>query len=107
MESRAFRIMSCGKPVTAQTTLHAQNFVMMIHLIQIDNLEPADDGIWFNGSMGDWAKIEHKQISEFAKYMKHIYDLKQNNQLQINTAGINTSKKFSWDSLAKRITSNV
>jgi len=102
-------VMSCGKPVIATNYSAHTEFCNdeNAHLIQIDNLEPADDGIWFNGSMGDWAKIEHKQISEFAKYMKHIYDLKQNNQLQINTAGINTSKKFSWDSLAKRITSNV
>lgn len=68
------------------------------YLIDIDNLEPAIDNKWFNGS-GNWAKIGDKQKETISEYMKYLY----RNNIKSNSNGINTAKKYSWINSAEKI----
>ena len=71
-------------------------------LVDISELEDAQDGIWFKGQ-GQWAKIGDEQIDQIAEHMKSIHKLKQSDELNINQAGIDTSKEFSWDATVQKI----
>ncbi len=102
-------VMSCGKQViTTNYSAHTefcndQNS----YLVEITSNEPAEDGVWFDGKIGSWAKIDEDQILEFVKHVRKVHQLKQENELTINTSGINTSSEFNWNALAQRIMSNV
>ena len=68
-------------------------------LVAISDVEPAFDGKWFFGQ-GNWAKIgPHEEMDLYMKMMKFILDKKGT----VNTAGIQTAQKFSWDNTAEVI----
>ena len=71
-------------------------------IIEIDKLEPAEDGIWFH-RQGEWAAIENRQIDQAVEHMRYIHKLKQENGPQINLSGIETASKFSWENTLERI----
>jgi glycosyltransferase involved in cell wall biosynthesis len=71
-------------------------------LVEIDELEPAIDNKWFNGS-GNWAKLAEKQMDQTVEYMRYVY----NNNIRTNNYGIETAKIYSWDNTAKIITTNL
>jgi len=93
--------LACGKPIivtdySAQTEFcNAQNS----HLVHVDNLEPAFDGMWFDGKMGNWAAIRERQIEQCITHMRKCY---LDNE-RTNTEGINTAGKFSWANSARII----
>ena len=97
-------MMSCGKQVIA--TNYSAHTEFCNHnnclLIDTDNVEPAQDGKWFFGQ-GNWAKIEQKQFHSLVEHMRMIHDLKQSGKLNINSSGIETAVKFSWENTAKEI----
>jgi hypothetical protein len=64
--------------------------------------EEAMDGKWFRGQ-GKWAKIDEKQVTELAEHMRKVHEKKKEDALNINQAGVDTAKKFSWESSAKKI----
>lgn len=72
------------------------------HLIEVDKMEDANDGIWFNG-YGQWAKIGPNQVDQLIGYMRDIHIRKQNGDNLVNLAGIETAKKFSWKNTALTI----
>jgi glycosyltransferase involved in cell wall biosynthesis len=61
------------------------------YLVDIDELEPAYDGKWFNGS-GNWAKLGEKQLEQTVEHMRFVY----NNRVETNPAGVSTGRKYSW-----------
>lgn len=61
-------------------------------LVNIQNTEPAQDDIWFDGS-GNWASIADNQIDQFIEYMRYVYS----NNIRNNPNGIDTTHNFSWD----------
>lgn len=89
--------LACGKPVivtnySAQTEFcTAENAC----LVEIDNLEPAFDGVWFRG-IGNWAAIRENQIEQCINHMRSCY---LNNKRE-NDAGVQTAHKFSWENTA-------
>ena len=97
-------LLSCGKNViTTNYSGHTEfTDVKNSNLIDIDALEPAHDGIWFHGQ-GNWAKIGQKQIDQAANQMRYIHKLKQDGELGLNIAGIETAIKFSWENTAEEI----
>jgi len=102
-------LMSCGKHViitnySAHTEFCNNN---NSHLIDVDKMEPAYDGKWFNGKVGSWAHIGQNQIDQAIEHMRAVYKLKKENALQVNVCGINTSQKFTWENTAKEILENV
>mgnify|MGYP001461946712 CR=1 FL=1 len=72
-------------------------------LIDIDNVETAFDGVFFDGSGGMWAEISDKQKQQTIEHMQSIHSAKQNNELQVNTAGVATGEKFSWKNSAQEL----
>lgn len=98
-------LMSCGKHVittdySAHTEFCNKNNAM---LVNIDNLETAFDGVFFSGEYGQWAEISVPQQDQLIDYLRVTHKKKQQNQLDINTAGIETAKSFSWEKIAKEI----
>jgi glycosyltransferase involved in cell wall biosynthesis len=73
-------------------------------LIEMDELEPAYDGFWFKGDIGNWATFGDRQMEQLIEYMRFIHKKKQNGELGINEEGIKTSKQFSWANAAKKLT---
>lgn len=72
------------------------------HLIEIDELEPAHDGIWFKGE-GNWAKLGQNQFDQTLSYMRELHARKQAGQLGVNINGVITGQKFSWTNSAKKL----
>lgn len=68
------------------------------YLVNIDSLEPANDGKWFNGS-GNWAKLGQSQIDQTIEYMRYVY----NNRVDSNPNGVLTAQKYSWNNTANII----
>jgi len=67
-------------------------------LVDIDELELANDGKWFNG-FGKWAKLGNDQFIQTVEYMRHVYS----NNINTNPNGLETCKKFTWDNTANII----
>lgn len=99
-------MMSCGREViTTNYSAHTE-FATDENswLIDIDEVEPAFDGIWFNGDKGNWAKLGTEQISQIAGSMRDVHLLRQSSFGTIeNKAGVATAEKFSWEASADLI----
>jgi len=97
-------MMSCGKPVIT-TNYSAMTEYCDNHnsfLIPIYEVEPAYDGIWFN-KQGNWAKFGSTQFEFLCDYMRELYKKRVN----LNPAGVETAKKFSWENTANKILKNI
>ena len=97
-------LLSCGKHVITTDYSGHTEFIDRNNakIIEIDKLEPAEDGIWFH-RQGEWAAIENRQIDQAVEHMRYIHKLKQENGPQINLSGIETASKFSWENTLERI----
>lgn len=85
--------MALNKPVittnySAHTEYCNNNNCM---LIDIDETENANDGVWFHGQ-GNWAKLGQKQLEQTINYMRHVY----HNNIKTNEYGLITAKQYSW-----------
>lgn len=101
-------MMACGKNVITTNFSGHTEFVNHDNamLVDIDELEPAHDGKWFNGQ-GNWAKIDDNAIDHFASFIDLIHQKKQNESLSPNLVGWATAKMFTWDNTVKEIISHV
>ena len=79
-------------------------------LIDIDNLELANDGVFFNsndpkweGKPGRWAELGEKQLSDLRFWMHHIDGFKQGKKLVRNNKGVEFFKNNTWEKAAKTI----
>jgi glycosyltransferase involved in cell wall biosynthesis len=93
-------MMSIGKPVIATNYSAHTEFCNKENsmLVEIDSLEMADDGVWFDGKVGRWAELGYKQVDSISEYMRHVHMNKQ-----VNLAGIETGKKYTWENTATEI----
>ena len=96
-------MMACGKHVIATDYSAHTEFCneKNCNLISIDNLEPAQDGVWFHGQ-GMWASLEKRQLEQIVEEMRLIHRQKQNGSLGSNIDGIYTAKEFSWKNSAEK-----
>jgi glycosyltransferase involved in cell wall biosynthesis len=85
--------MAMNKPVIATNySAHTEYCTKdNCYLVDVDSIEPANDGKWFNGS-GNWAKLDQKQIDQTVEYMRYVY----NNRIDSNPEGVKTAEKYSW-----------
>ena len=92
-------MMSMGKQVIATNYSAHTEFCTPDNslLIQIDKLEDANDGVWFNKE-GQWAQLGEAQIDQLVHHMRFVHKNKQ-----LNVAGIETAKRFSWEAAAERL----
>lgn len=72
-------------------------------MVEIENLETAFDGVFFDGQCGLWAEVSNNQKEQIVEHMKKIHTAKQNNELSVNTAGVKTGEKFSWQNSAQEL----
>ena len=98
-------MMSMNKPVIATNYSAHTEFCndKNCMLINIDKLEPAFDGKWFNGDKGNWAKFEEKQIEQTINWMRYVYK----NNIRDNKYGIETGKKFTWNNTVNQLISHI
>ena len=68
-------------------------------LLPISDVEPAFDNKWFFGQ-GNWAKIDDTEVEMLTTLMQRFIKLSKGN---VNKAGIETAKKFSWQNTAREI----
>jgi glycosyltransferase involved in cell wall biosynthesis len=68
------------------------------YLVDINETEAANDGKAFYGQ-GNWAKLGQDQYDQIIEHMRYVYK----NRISDNAAGLETSKKFSWENSASKI----
>ena len=97
-------MMSCGKHVIATNYSAHTEFCSEenCRLIKIDKLESAYDGKWFF-HQGQWGSLGDKQFHSLVKNFREIHELKKSGNLSVNTSGIDTAKKYSWENTADKI----
>lgn len=97
-------MMALGKPVIATNYSGHTEFLNTNNSrqIDIDEVEPANDGIAFKGQ-GNWARLDIPQAQQAIEHLRAIHKLKQSGQLSPNTAGIKTAREFSWDHTATQL----
>lgn len=71
-------------------------------LVDIDQLEIAVDGKWFNGE-GSWAYIGQSQKDSIIEHMRSVY----RNNIRSNYNGLETANRFSWHNTADIIYANT
>lgn len=68
------------------------------YLVEINQLEPANDNKWFFGE-GNWAKINNTEEDIVVEHMKYVY----NNDIRTNNSGLDTAQQYSWKKTANII----
>lgn len=93
-------MMSMGKEVIATNYSAHTEYVNSenCHLIDIEDVTPAFDGVWFDGKIGNWAKITNKEIDQLASLMRECYENPRENY-----RGIETAQEFTWDKTVDKI----
>ena len=72
------------------------------HLINITDKELAFDGIWFHNN-GNWAHLGANEQEQYINHLRALHQDKQNKNLRVNQAGIETGKKYTWENSAKTL----
>ncbi|MGE3775948.1 MAG: glycosyltransferase family 4 protein [Pirellulaceae bacterium] len=75
-------------------------------LVDIDELEVANDGKWFQG-FGEWARLGPRQLEQAIVSVRRVHELKQNGRLTTNQAGIDTMSKLTWRAFAESVVAAV
>lgn len=98
-------MMACGKRVIATNYSAHTEFCSPVNsmLVNIDNLETAFDGVFFDGKKGFWAELAQDQNDAIIEYMREVHSLKQSGQLGVNHNGIDTALKFSWKNTVDKL----
>lgn len=76
-------------------------------LIEVNNLETAFDGVFFDGTKGLWAELSSSQVDQAVNHMREVHNKKQSGTLGINVSGIETGNKFSWNNTLQKILEGV
>lgn len=92
--------MSMNKPVIATNYSAHTEYCneKNSYLVNIKEIEPAFDGLWFNGE-GNWAKLGSDELEQTVEYMKYVY----NNNIRENPFGVETAKSLTWKNTASII----
>lgn len=101
-------LLSCGKHVITTDYSGHTEFTDRnnSHIVEIDKLEVAQDGVWFHGQ-GEWAELGERQKDQIISHMRKLHKQKQDSELDINLAGIETAIKFSWENTAREILDGI
>lgn len=92
--------MATSKPIITTNYSAHEDFCSYDNslLVDIDELEPAKDGRWFDGS-ANWAKIGKKEFDEFVARMQMCY----RNNVKDNPSGRKTMERLTWENTADKI----
>jgi glycosyltransferase involved in cell wall biosynthesis len=94
----ALEMLSRGKTVIATDTTAHTAFLTTANarLIRVDAMEPALNGA-VTGSWAAWGESQHEQL---VTHLQSVHDERQRGALPLNTAGIDTATRLSWDASA-------
>jgi hypothetical protein len=97
-------MLSCGKSTIATNYSAHTEFCDEKNCMLVETTEMVDaqDGKWFRGQ-GQWAALKEDQISQIADYMREVHEKKKKGELNINQAGVETAKRFSWSNSAEKV----
>lgn len=98
-------MMAMGKHVIA-TNYSAHTEFCNEHnsrLINITRLEQAQDDIFFDGSVGEWASLDGEPFDEGVDHMRNFYQQWQSDNAITNKEGIKTAQELSWDNTATQL----
>lgn len=106
-------MLACGRHVIA--TNFAGHTEFLDHgnalLIDIDELEPANDPVWMpifgTRKTGEWAHLGEHQIDQLVAHLRSVHARKQGGELTVNEAGIRTAERYSWDGTARAIVAGL
>ena len=95
-------MLSCGKHIiatncTGHTEYCSQQNVMFV---EVDEMELAYDDKFFNGQ-GHWYQLGKNQIDQIVDFMRQVHYKKQNGDLGVNQAGIETANNYTWEKSAR------
>lgn len=92
--------MSLSKPIiTTNYSAHTEYCTAEnSYLVDIDELEVANDARWFFGE-GNWAKLGKNQLDQMVNHLQTVY----NKGIRTNPAGLETAAKFTWEKTALNI----
>lgn len=95
-------LMACGKPVITTNYSAMTDYLTRdtAFLVDVDEMEDAHDGRWFNGE-GQWAKLGDNQQEAFIGYMRRLYQFRLSS---LPGARLHM-QKFSWDATVSKIMS--
>jgi glycosyltransferase involved in cell wall biosynthesis len=113
-------MMACGKTVIATNYSAHTEFCDSDNtlLIDIDSLEQAKDGVFFSGLNGEWASFSESSKEQLIAHMRTVHNLKSCGSNAVggrigrrpicgdhllNSSGIDTAKKFTWQNSAKEL----
>jgi glycosyltransferase involved in cell wall biosynthesis len=101
----SFELMSMGRQVILTNYSGHTEYANTnnSYMVDIDSLELAYDGVWFQGTGGQWASINEDQIDQAVYHIRKIHTDKQNGNLKLNINGIETAKQFSWNAAASKL----
>lgn len=72
-------------------------------LIEVDELEPAYDGTFFDGR-ASWARMGPRQLDQAVEHLRQVHREKQGESLKFNRAGAQAFReRFTWNNCAARI----
>ena len=100
----ALEMLALGKAVIATNYSAHTAFLDRYNstLIEVDALEqPAEV------SAGHWASWGNPQHEQMVAGMRTIHEMKQSGSLNLNYAGLETSRKFSWSNAAEMMLSSI
>ena len=102
-------MMSCGKHVIATNYSAHTEFCTKdnCELIHIDKEEPMYDGKWFKPTDGTWASLEGGAYDQLVEHLRFIYKKWSVLPESVNTAGIDTAKRFSWENSITQMMENI
>ena len=102
-------MMACGKKVIATNYSAHSEYCSPENslLVNIEKLEPAYDGVFFDGKIGNWASLDNDCFDVIVEYMKLVHEFKQSGDLKLNQNGIDTANSLSWEESATKILLNT
>lgn len=99
-------MMACGKTVIATNYSAHTEFCGSDNslLVDIDSLEPAQDGVFFSGSCGEWASFSEASKEQLIEHMRAIHNIKCSDPHGLlNPNGVKTANRFTWHNSAREL----
>ena len=98
-------MMACGKQViTTNYSAHTE-YCSPVNslLVNIERLEQAYDGVFFDGKIGQWASLDNDSSRVIIEYMRMVHGFKQSGDLKLNKNGIDTAESLNWKRVAELV----
>lgn len=100
-------MLALGKTcIATDYSAHTEYASGFAYMIEVDDLEPAWDGVWFRGQ-GRWASLGDRQMEQTVEYMRYVHKKKMSGQCLYNSGGANQMAKFTWKETARKVLEGV